>query len=153
VVNFSSESLEGFTVIKNRIKKFLIIGSSAAFVNLILMFLFVEVLGFQTYFFKNLANILSIEISAVYNFTISRLWTWADAPKRQGKYLVIQFFAFNLAGFTGLSMRAIAFASLELLGVYYLLNVTIGIGLAATVDFILYDKFVFRRAGNRKQYL
>jgi hypothetical protein len=32
-------------------------------------------------------------------------------------------------------------------------NVAFGIGLAANVDFILYDKFVFRRPVNEKQPL
>jgi dolichol-phosphate mannosyltransferase len=136
-----------------RVKKFLIIGFSAAFVNFLLMILFVEVLGFKSYYLKNLANILSIEISILYNFILSRLWTWGDVPRKQGKGLITQFISFNLAAFTGISIRVIVFAILEKLRVFYLLKVAIGIGLAATVDFILYDKLVFRRPANEKQPL
>jgi dolichol-phosphate mannosyltransferase len=136
-----------------RVKRFLIIGSSAAFVNFLLMILFVEVFWFKTYFLKNLANVSSIEISIFYNFLLSRLWTWVDAPKKQGKSLVVQFLSFNLAALTGMSMRVIVFAILEKWGVFYLLNVAFGIGLVATVDFILYDKLVFRRPANAKKPL
>ncbi len=128
-----------------RIRKFLIVGFSAVIVNFLLISFFVEILGFKGYFLKNLANILAIEMSAVYNFSISRLWTWKDAPKKQGKSLVGQFMSFNLALLAGIVLRVILFAAFEKWGVFYLLNVTIGIGIAAVIDFILYDKLVFRR--------
>lgn len=136
-----------------RIKRFLIIGFSAALVNLLLMALFVEVLGFKTYILKNIANVLAIEISITYNFIFQRAWTWKDAPKKVGNRLIAQFISFNLAAFTGIAIRIVFFAILEWWGVFYLLNVVFGIGLAATVDFILYDKFVFRRTANDKQPL
>jgi putative flippase GtrA len=128
-----------------RIMKFLIVGCSAALVNFLLITMFIELFGFKGYFLKNLANLLAIEMSAVYNFSISRLWTWRDAPRKQGKSLLAQFVSFNLALLAGIVLRMILFAVLEKWGVFYLLNVAIGIGVAACLDFILYDKFVFRR--------
>jgi putative flippase GtrA len=80
-----------------RIKKFFIAGVSAAAVNFMVISIFIEILGFRMYFLKNLANILAIEISALYNFLISRVWTWKDSPKRQGKSLVAQFLSYNIA--------------------------------------------------------
>jgi len=53
----------------------------------------------------------------------------------------------------GIIIRTITFAFFELFGANYVFNVVIGIGLAATVNFILYDKFVFRRQGDEKQPL
>ena len=134
-----------------RIRKFLIVGFSAAIVNFLLISFFIEIMGFKSYFLKNLANILAIEISAVYNFSISRLWTWRDAPRKQGKSLVAQFISFNLALLTGIVIRVISFAVFEKWGIFYLLNVAIGIGIAAGIDFILYDKLVFRREGHPKK--
>ncbi len=128
-----------------RIAKFLIVGCSAALVNFLLITLVIELLGFKSYFLKNVANISAIELSAVYNFSISRLWTWRDAPRKQGKGLVGQFISFNLALVAGIVLRIILFALLEKWGVFYLLNVAIGIGLAACIDFVLYDRLVFKR--------
>jgi len=134
-----------------RIMRFLVVGCSAALVNFLLITLFIELLGFKTYFLKNLANILAIEMSAIYNFSISRVWTWKDAPRKQGKSLVGQFVYFNLALLTGIVLRVILFAIFERWGVFYLLNVAIGIGIAASIDFILYNKFVFRRGRYQKK--
>jgi putative flippase GtrA len=128
-----------------RIVKFLIVGCSATLVNFLLISLFVEILGFKSYFLKNVANISAIEVSAVYNFSISRLWTWRDAARKQGKGLVAQFISFNLALVAGIVLRIILFAVLEKWGVFYILNVAIGIGLAAGIDFVLYDRLVFKR--------
>ena len=129
----------------NRIKRFFIAGLSAALVNLFFMVLFVEAFGFTTYILKNLANILSIEISILYHFTVSRLWTWHDAPRKKGKNLLGQFISFHVVNITGMIIRIITFAVLDKLGMYYILNVTVGICLAAAVSFVLYDRIVFKR--------
>jgi dolichol-phosphate mannosyltransferase len=134
-----------------RISKFLIAGMSAAIVNFLLISFFIEIVGFKSYFLKNVANILSIEMSAVYNFLISRLWTWRDAPRKQGKSLFTQFVSYNLALLAGIAIRIISFAVFEKWGIFYLLNVAIGIGMAAIIDFILYDKIVFRRERHPKE--
>lgn len=116
------------------------------------MAVLVEVFGLKSYLLKNFANVLAIELSTIYNFCISRLWTWEDAPKKSGKGLVAQFFSFNLAALTGIGLRVIIlFPVLEKLGVFYLLNVAIGIGAAASLDFILFDKLVFRREGYQRR--
>lgn len=129
----------------NRIKRFLIAGLSAALVNLFFMVLFVEAFGFTTYVLKNVANILSIEISILYHFMVSRLWTWHDAPRKKGKNLLGQFISFHVVNITGIIIRVFAFAVLDKLGVFYIINGTIGICLAAAVSFILYDRIVFKR--------
>ena len=134
-----------------RIMKFLIVGCSAAVVNFLLITIFIELFGFKSYFLKNLANISAIEMSAVYNFSISRLWTWKDAPRKQGKSLGAQFISFNLALSAGTVLRVILFAVFEKWGVFYLLNVAIGIGIAASINFILYDKLVFRRRRHQEE--
>jgi len=129
----------------NRIKRFLIAGLSAALVNLFFMVLFVEVFGFTTYFLKNVANILSIEISILYHFVVSRVWTWHDAPRKKGRNLLGQFISFHVVNITGMIIRIITFAVLDKLGMYYILNVTVGICFAAAVSFFLYDRIVFKR--------
>jgi putative flippase GtrA len=135
-----------------RIIRFLIVGCSAALVNFLLITIFIELLVFKSYFLKNLANILAIEMSAIYNFSISRVWTWKDTPRRQGKSLVDQFIYFNLVLLAGIVIRVILFAVFEKWGLFYLLNVAIGIGIAACINFILYDKFVFKRERNQQSF-
>ncbi len=137
--------------LNERLKRFLFVGSSAAIVNFALMIFFVEVLSFNTYVLRNIANAISIEVSVFYNFLLSRFWTWGDAPKRQGKGLVSQFILFNLAALTGIIIRIIVFAVLDKLGVFYIVNVFLGISIAAIIDFILYDKLIFRRVKHEQE--
>jgi putative flippase GtrA len=132
-----------------RLVKFFVAGGSAALVNLLLITVFIELLGFRSYFLKNLANILAIEMSVVYIFTLSRFWTWRDAPKKQGKSLVGQFLSFNLAYLAGTAIKVILFALFENWGMFYIFNVAIGMVAAAAFDYILCDRLVFKRNQNR----
>ena len=139
--------------LNERVIRFLIVGTSAAIVNIALMIFFVELLSFKTYILKNIANVLSMEVSVFYNFLLSRIWTWGDVPKKQGKGIVLQFISFNLAALTGILTRVTIFAILDNLGVYYLINVFLGIGSATVLDFILYDKLIFRRVKHLEKTL
>jgi putative flippase GtrA len=77
-------------------------------------------------------------MSIIYNFILSRSWTRKDGLKK-GIGLFLQFISFNLAVLMGISIRATSLVLFELFGINYVLNFVIGIGLAATGDFILYD--------------
>ena len=136
-----------------RIIKFLIVGGSAALLNFLLIAVFIEFFAFRSFFLKNIANILAIEICAVFNFSISRVWTWRDAPFKQGKSLMVQFVFFNLALLAGIVVRIILFAVFEKWGIFYLLNVAIGIGIAARINFILYDRLIFKRGRFQERFL
>ena len=117
------------------------------------MIFFVEALGFVSPLLKNTANLIAMEISIFYNFLISRMWTWKDAPKKQQGRLAVQFIAFNFAALAGVVMRIASFAAMENWQVYYLLNMTIGVGMAAAFDFVLYDRLIFKRTVQVKQEL
>jgi len=64
-----------------------------------------------------------------------------------------QFISLNLALLTGIVLRVILFAVFEKWGLFCLPNVAIGIGIAAFINFILYDKVVFRRGRYQKRAL
>jgi len=137
--------------LNERLKRFIIVGSSAAIVNFAFMIFFVEALFFNTYLLKNIANLISIEVSVFFNYLLSRIWTWDDALKRKGKGLIAQFIYFNLVALTGIFVRLIIFAILDKLGVFYLVNVFCGIGIASILNFILYDKLIFERQYVKKE--
>jgi dolichol-phosphate mannosyltransferase len=134
-----------------RLKRFLLVGSSGFVVNAALMIFFVEALGFVSPLMKNIANLTAMEISIFYNFLISRLWTWKDAPKKQQGRLAVEFIAFNFAALAGVMTRITSFAAMENRQMYYLLNMTIGVGMATMFDFVLYDRLIFRRAVQIRQ--
>ena len=128
-----------------RLKRFLLVGASAFIVNAALLVFFVETLGFASSLLKNVANVLAMELSIFYNFLISRMWTWGDAPRLQEGRLAAQLAAFNGAALAGVALRIVSFAALESRQIHYLLNLTIGVVLAAALDFVLYDRLIFKR--------
>lgn len=127
-----------------KMQKFVITGFSAALVNILLMLFFVEILGCKTYLLKNLANVLAIALSTIYNFVACRFWAWNEVAKKQGGALATQFFLFIIVNIITMLIRAILFAWLDKIGIFYIVNVILGIGLAASISFILYDKIVFK---------
>lgn len=134
-----------------RLKRFLLVGSSAFVVNAALMIFFVEALRFDSPLLKNIANVMAMELSIFYHFVVSRMWTWQDAPKKHRERLAVQFIAFNLAALAGVLIRIASFAVMENAQIHYLLNLTIGVAMAALLDFILYDRLIFRRMAQVKQ--
>ena len=127
------------------IVKFVIVGGSAVALNLLLLFLMVRYLGLSTQLGENVANATSMELSIIYNFFMSRAITWADRPKESGRRLFIQMLKFHLAIGITILFRLALFPILQLLGVFYILNATIGIAIAASINFVIYDTLVFKK--------
>lgn len=130
---------------KFRILKFLISGCSAAIINLGLFYILVACLQFNTKLLENVGNALSMEVSIIYNFILSRFWTWNDARKEYGPKLIKQCTLFHIAVGFSIVIRLIMFPILQFFGVHYLVNAIVGIGTAAIVNYILYDRIVFRK--------
>ena len=133
---------------KIRILKFLLSGFSAAIINLGFLYIFIVYFQFNTKYLENIANTLSMEISIIYNFIISRQWTWGDVKKEYNGRLIKQCFLFHFAVGASIIIRLIMFPVLQFYGVYYLLNATVGIGVGAIINYILYDRIVFKRREN-----
>jgi len=133
---------------KLTIGKFLIVSGSAVGLNLLLLFLMVRYWGFDTLLLENVANAISMELSIIYNFFMSRAVTWADRHKEHGKRLVIQMLKFHLTIGITMLFRLGLFPLLQLLGVFYILNAAIGIALAAVFNFVIYDTVVFKKGGS-----
>jgi dolichol-phosphate mannosyltransferase len=134
-------------LVSNRllILKFILVSGTAVLLNLLLLYLMVKYLGFNTTLGENIANILSMEISIIYNFFLSRGITWRDRYREHGLKLLLQLFKFHVAiGITTL-MRIGLFALLQWLGVFYILNAAIGIIIASCFNFIVYNTLVFKR--------
>jgi dolichol-phosphate mannosyltransferase len=138
----------GLVYIRRRkwvIGKFLVISGSAVLINLLLLFVMVRWLGLSSRLGENVANAVSMELSIIYNFFLSRAITWNDRYKERGRQLFIQATKFHIAiGFTIL-LRLVLFAALQMLDVFYIVNAAIGILVSATFNFVVYDTVVFRR--------
>jgi len=129
------------------IGKFFAVSGSAVVINLLLLFLMVRYLGFDTRVGENIANAVSMELSIIYNYFLSRAITWSDRIKERGGRLLIQLLKFHLTIGITIVFRLILFPLLQLLGVFYLLNAAVGIAIAAVFNFFIYDTFIFKKEG------
>lgn len=132
---------------KRTIGKFLVVSGSAVILNLLLLSLMVRYLGFDTLLGENAANAISMELSIIYNFFMSRAITWSARYKERGSRLLIQMVKFHITIGITLLFRLVLFPILQQFGVFYVYNAAIGIALAAIFDFVVYDTLVFKKGG------
>lgn len=146
---FGTDLLRSFVFYIRQMKwtigKFLLVSGSAVVLNLLLLFLMVRYLGFNTPLGENIANAISMEPSIVYNFFMSRALTWSDRYKERGRRLFLQIIQFHIAIGLTVLLRLLLFALLQWLGIFYILNAAIGIAIAAAFNFVVYDTMVFKR--------
>ncbi|MDJ1179466.1 glycosyltransferase [Roseofilum sp. BLCC_M91] len=141
-------------LIQKRIFKFLLGGGVAASVNLLLIFILIERLGFNTPFLRNLANTLSIEFSLLLSFFIYRIWVWPGGSWKIREVLFKQIPLYHLsAGLAVITRIFFLFPLLDWLGVTYQINTLIGVLLSAAINYVITDKFVFQFKTQSPDYL
>lgn len=125
--------------------KYLIFGLLIGFSQFISIYLFIEILKFESLQEQNIANIISILISFAVAFVIHSSITW------RYKYtsifeLILIIISFYLLSSFSLIIRYLLFDFLaQNFGMGYQLNTLIGIFVAISINFIGYDKWVFQR--------
>ncbi len=134
-----------------RVSLFLVLGVSAALLNLALAYAGVDLLGFDSRLQQNYVNVVTMEISLVYSFFVYRAFVWKIRNRDLGQIFLRQLPLYHLSAGSGVLARIALFPVLQALGVHYLLNVATGILLGAAVNYVLSDRFVFKdaRAGKK----
>ena len=131
---------------------FCICGGSAATLNLVLAYIGVDLLGFNSYLQQNFVNLITMEAGLVYSFFVYKAFVWKDRNFAPGRVLLRQLPIYHLsAGAAILARVLLIFPLLQLFGVHYLLNITIGLLSGATINFILSDRYVFTERSLRFQ--
>ena len=133
-----------------RILLFLIGGGSAAVLNLVLVYVGVQFLGLSSELQQNYVNLVAMEISLVYSCFIYRVFVWRIKTWDTAQIFLRQLPLYHLSAGTGILIRVLLFPLLQLLGVYYLLNVALGILIGAAANYVLSSSFVFKDSTNRK---
>lgn len=132
---------------KQKVFKFLLGGGVAAAFNLLLIYVLIEWLGFDTSFLRNVANIIAIELSLVLSFFIYRIWVWTGGVWNVKSVLFKQLPLYHLSAGTAVLLRVlIVFPILDKLGVNYSINTIIGVLLSAVINYIISDRLVFDSA-------
>ncbi len=132
-------------VSRQRVFKFLLGGGVAAAFNLALIFAMIEWLGFNTPLLRNIANIISIELSLIFSFFVYRLWVWPGGVWKIKEVLGKQLILYHFAAGTAVSMRILVlFPLLDWWGINYSINTLIGVLLSASINYIISDRLVFK---------
>lgn len=118
-----------------RIIKFLLVGGSAALINLLALYLLTGWLGL----WYVLAEVIAFLIALAYNFTLQKLWAF-EAAGRIERELPL----FVVANLTNLAINAVLLYSfVEYLGIHYLPAQAIASALIALESYFLY-RWIFR---------
>lgn len=132
-------------IFNSKILKFLLGGGLATALNLLLIFLLIEKLNFHTPLLRNIANVLSIEISLIFSFFIYRSWVWTGGIWSLKEVLLRQLPLYHVsAGVAVLTRSLFIFPILDWLGVNYAVNTVIGALLSASINYLISDSFVFK---------
>ncbi len=126
-----------------RIVRYSIIGIFVALSQFITIIAIVEGLDIRNILGQNIAYAISIEVSIIMGFIMHSIFTWVYSF-RSIKNVLVKFIQFNMI--TGISffIRQVLFYSLSVLGVEYKLNTIIGIIIAIIINFVGYNKIVFK---------
>mgnify|MGYP001794921164 FL=1 len=132
-------------IFQPKVLKFLVGGGIAAIVNLLLIFLLIERLDFNTPILRNIANIISIEISLVFSFFVYRIWVWTGGVWTFREVVLRQLPLYHISAGAAVIIRVlILFPILDWLGVKYTVNTIIGVLLSASINYLISDRFVFK---------
>lgn len=135
---------------RSKLFKFLIGGGVAALFNLLLIYGLIEWLNWNTVVLRNLANILSIELSLLASFFIYRIWVWSGGNWNLKEVLWRQIPLYHISAGTAVIARIfVVFPLLDWLGVDYKINTLVGILLSATLNYIISDRLVFKSQSQR----
>ncbi|MGD0114648.1 MAG: GtrA family protein [Dehalococcoidia bacterium] len=130
------------TLYGNRIVRFAAVGGSCGVVQLSVLHLLAAGIGVPWL----LANFIAFIISMELNFSLNQLFTWRDRWSSQltPQRFIARLLMFNAgASTTGIPLNQ-GIAALMGLFMWYLPAAAIGICVAASANFILNDRIVFR---------
>lgn len=109
-----------------------------------MMYLLVDGLGWQSVWQQNIANALSIEISLLYSFVVYRLFVWGGTQSAFRIRWYIQLARYHGASAVTATLRSfVLFPMLQWLGIHYLVNTLLGIGIGCLFNYKLSSKYVF----------
>ncbi|NEO32400.1 MAG: glycosyltransferase [Symploca sp. SIO3C6] len=132
-------------IFQKQVIKFIFGGGVAAAFNILLIFVIIEWLGFNTPLLRNIANTVAIELSLLLSFFIYRIWVWPGGNWAIKAVLCKQIPLYHIAAGAAVITRiGIVFPLLDWLGVNYGINTLVGVLLSAAINYVISDRLVFK---------
>ncbi|MCI0654666.1 MAG: GtrA family protein [Methylococcaceae bacterium] len=132
-------------LLKNRFVKFGSVGFTGTFVNLGVLYL-----GQETIFLGidspdsrlSLSLALAIVCATASNFSLNRIWTWADRRERIARHYFLQLGQYFVACWLAIAIQFILTKGLALY-IHYLAANVIAIVVSSVVNFLVNDAWTF----------
>ncbi len=130
---------------QKKILNFLFCGLITAAFNIIILYVLIELWNFKTPTLKNVANLAAIEISLIFTFFVYKKWVWSKSKWHLKKIFLREIPLFHMSALlTIISRSFILFPIIDWLGIHYILNTLIGIGLGSIVNYLACEKMIFK---------
>lgn len=140
-------------LLRNRILKFIIAGGVAATFNLLLIYCLIDVLRFDTPVLRNVANVVSIEMSLLFSFFLYRIWVWPGGNWTVREVWLRQLPLYHMSAGAAIIARIfIVFPILDWVGINYKINTLVGIFINAALNYLISDKLVFKSQVKHSKY-
>lgn len=125
-----------------RIFSFQFIGWIGTLVNLALLWLFYDVLGWSLL----ISGALAIEAAIVHNYVWYYFWTWSDRVDYTVRDFCVLLFKYNvLTAFVDFVIRlSILWVLTEYFGVHYLISDIIGMCITPLFKYLVNDFYIFK---------
>ena len=125
----------------NQMVKFYLVGSSGVLVNLSLLYLFTEFLGFWYVFSAFIAILASITT----NFLGNKFWTFKSLEKNF-RAIFSQYLKFLSSSLIGISIQiSLIYIFVQFFGFWYILAAIVAIATASFSNFLLSKYWAFRK--------
>ena len=121
-----------------RIGKFMVVGVSGIFVNMVLLALLYQHFGYSLL----ISSAVAIEASVITNFILNDNWTFKEIEGVSGP---LKFLMFNIVSFGGMLINTLVLYVLTTWGIYYLFANLAGILLAFGWNFFVNRNFTWGR--------
>lgn len=122
----------------NRIIKFIISGGTAAFVDLLCLYIFTDL--FRLWYL--LSAVLAFVIAFIVNFNFQKFWTFKGDHEKQGREQLVMFLIINLIN---LSLNSLGmYLLVERVGIWYLLSQFLMSGILAFESYFVYRLVIFK---------
>ncbi|MCJ7490598.1 MAG: GtrA family protein [Dehalococcoidia bacterium] len=124
----------------NRVMRFLTVGGTCGLIQLSILHALV-VSGVE----EHLAYVAAFVVSMELNFALNQTFTWRDrwSPALRSPRLLARLAVFHISATTSLGISLSVFSLFNLF-IWYMPAAAIGICVAATTNFLLNDRLVFR---------
>ncbi|WP_242057203.1 GtrA family protein, partial [Planktothrix sp. FACHB-1355] len=133
--------------------KFIIAGGVAATFNLLLMNCLIEFMGFDTPILRNVANVLSIEMSLLFSFFLYRILVWPGGNWTVREVWLRQLPLYHMSAGSAIIARIfIVFPILDSLLIDYRINTLVGVLINASLNYLISDKLVFKSQVKDSKY-